>query len=108
MNLSYTQNLEPAVRASAWNAARHLYEIGRAPDNPRHPDHALARELALGFWAALPHLDPTLIAALLARAHRIDHPREREALVAMVETDAFRASLGGIACSYDGGQVFSE
>jgi hypothetical protein len=53
----------------------------------------------------LPHLDPTLIAALLACALRVEHPREREALFAMVGTDAFRASLGRIACSYDGGQL---
>jgi FkbM family methyltransferase len=94
----------PSERAP-WDAVRHMYEIGRAPESLQHPDHALARELALGFWAMLPHLDPTLIAALLARARRVDHPRERQALLAMVETDAFRASLGRIACSYDGGQV---
>jgi FkbM family methyltransferase len=94
----------PSERAP-WDAVRHMYEIGRAPDNPQHPDHALARELALGLWAMLPHLDPALIAALLARARRIDHPREREELVAMAATDAFRAALGRIACGYDGGQV---
>jgi FkbM family methyltransferase len=94
----------PSERAP-WDAVRHMYEIGCAPDNPRHPDHALARELALGFWAMLPHLDAALIAALLARARRIDHPREREALMATVETETFRASLGRIACGYDGGQV---
>jgi FkbM family methyltransferase len=97
----------PSERAP-WDVVRHMYEIGRAPDNPLHPDHALARELALGFWAMLPHLDPALIAALLARARRIDDPREREALVATVETEAFGASLGRIACGYDGGQVVQE
>jgi FkbM family methyltransferase len=97
----------PSERAP-WDAVRHMYEIGRAPDNPQHPDHALARELALGFWAMLPHLDASLIAALLARARGIDHPLERRALVASVETDAFRASLGRIACGYDGGQVLPE
>ena len=93
----------PSERAP-WDSARHMYEIGRAPDNPRHPDHALAGELARGFWAMLPYLDPALIAALLARARRIDHPDERAALAAAVETEAFRASLGRIACGYDGGQ----
>lgn len=97
----------PSGRAP-WSAVRHLYEIGRAPDNPQHPDHRLARELALGFWAMLPHLDPALIAALLARARRIDRPREREALAASVATEAFRASLGRIACGYDGGQVVQD
>src|SRR5215813_2280942 len=66
----------PSERAP-WNAVRHMYEIGRAPNDPQHPDHDLARELALGFWAMLPYIDRALIATLLARARRIDHPRER-------------------------------
>jgi hypothetical protein len=82
--------------------------VRHRPRNPQHPDHALARELARGFWAMLPHLDPALIAALLARARRIEHPREREALMATVETETFRASLGRIACGYDGGQMVQE
>jgi FkbM family methyltransferase len=97
----------PSERAP-WDAVRHMYEIGRAPNDPQHPDHALARELALGFWAMLPYIDRALIATLLARARRIDHPREREALLATVETDSFGAALGRIACSYDGGQVLPE
>jgi hypothetical protein len=56
----------------------------------------------------LPYIDRALIATLLARARRIDHPREREALLATVETDSFGAALGRIACSYDGGQVLPE
>lgn len=32
-----------------WDAVRHMYEIGRAPD------HALAHELVLAFWAMRPH-----------------------------------------------------
>lgn len=43
----------PSERAP-WHAARHMYEIGRAPENELHPDHALAQELARGFWATLP------------------------------------------------------
>jgi FkbM family methyltransferase len=97
----------PSERAP-WDSARHMYEIGRAPDNPGHPDHALARELARGFWAMLPHLDAPLIAALLARARGIDDPRERAALAETVATDAFRAALGRIACGYDGGQIVPE
>ncbi len=97
----------PAERAD-WHAVRHMYEIGRAPENANHPDHALADELARGFWAALPWLEPELIAALLARARRIEDVREAEALKATVATEAFRASLGRIACGYDGGQVVGE
>ena len=53
----------PSERAP-WNAVRHMYEIGRAPNDPQHPDHDLARELALGFWAMLPYIDWALIATL--------------------------------------------
>src|SRR5260221_8127561 len=31
----------PSERAP-WDKVRHMYEIGRAPENPNHPDHALA------------------------------------------------------------------
>src|SRR5262245_45660864 len=60
----------PAERAP-WDAVRHMYEIGRAPENKQHPDHALAQDLARGFWASLPYLDTSLITSLLARARRI-------------------------------------
>lgn len=96
------------VKRAPWDVVRHMYEIGRAPDNPLHPDHALARELARGLWAMLPHLDSPTVASLLARARHIDHPDERDALIALVSTDTFRASLGRIACAYDGGQVSQE
>jgi FkbM family methyltransferase len=97
----------PTERAP-WNAVRHMYEIGRAPDNALHPDHALARDLIRGFLAMLPHLDQDLVATLLAQARHIEDPREREALFAAVATEAFRASLGRIACGYDGGQIIQE
>jgi hypothetical protein len=95
----------PSERAP-WHSVRHLSEIGLAPENVLHPDHALAQELARGFWASLPHLDRKMIASVLARARRYADPRDLEALAATIDTDAFRASLGRIACGYDGGQVF--
>ena len=97
----------PSERAD-WHAVRHMYEIGRAPENDSHPDHALARELARGFWAALPWLEPELIAALLARARGNEDARAAAALRTTVASEAFRASLGRIACGYDGGQVVQE
>jgi FkbM family methyltransferase len=95
----------PTERAP-WDAVRHMYEIGRAPDNQQHPDHALAQELARGFWASLPHLDPGLIASILRRGRR--SAADSDAIAAMVESEAFRASLGRIACGYDGGQIVDE
>jgi FkbM family methyltransferase len=97
----------PAERAD-WHAVRHMYEIGRAPENALHPDHKLANELARGFWAALPWLEPELIAALLARARRIEDARETDALKTALAAECFRFSLGRIACGYDGGQVVQE
>ena len=63
----------PSERAS-WHAVRHMYEIGRAPENKQHPDHALAEDLARGFWASLPYLDANLLTSVLARARRIAKP----------------------------------
>ena len=97
----------PSGRAP-WHAVRHMYEIGRAPENSQHPDHALAQDLARGFWASLPHLDASLITSLLARARRISDPGGLAALASTVESEQFRASLGRIACGYDGGQIVDE
>jgi hypothetical protein len=81
-----------------WDAVRHLYEFGRASDNPDHPDHALARGLVTGFLAALPRLDADLLASLL------DGSVTRETM----DGDAFRAALGRIASAYDGGQIMDD
>jgi FkbM family methyltransferase len=96
----------PSERAP-WDSARHMYEIGRAPENPTHPDHDLARELARGFFARLPYLDRNLLASLLARGGNAD-ARDLKALEALVQSDAFTAALGRIACGYDGGQIIDD
>lgn len=97
----------PAERAP-WNAVRHMYEIGRAPENEQHPDHALARDLGRGFWASLPYLNSTLIASILARARQVEERDDLAVLASMVESEQFRAALGRIACGYDGGQIIEE
>ena len=88
-----------------WTSVRHMYEIGRAPENPRHPDHGLAQDFARGFWASLPYLEHELVLSILRRARPCSSPAELEALTASVETESFRAALGRIACGYDGGQI---
>jgi FkbM family methyltransferase len=95
----------PSERAP-WDRVTHMYEIGRAPENPRHPDHGLAKELARGFWASLPDLDRDLIASLLDRARALRCGRCPE--FAGIDTEAFRLSLGRIACGYDGGQIIED
>ena len=92
----------PTERAP-WDAVRHMYEVGRAPENVAHPDHELAQCLAHGFWASLPLLEEDVVAAVLQRGCELRGlgPNEKPD----VADEAFRASLGLIASAYDGGFV---
>ncbi len=95
----------PAARGD-WGAVTHMYEIGKAPENAAHPDHALANDLARGLWASLPGLEPEHLAAMLAHGRGLDPASaEAKALVADLGAEAMRAALGRIACGYDGGQI---
>jgi FkbM family methyltransferase len=111
LNRFYVAEEHPDIRArlpsdrAPWDAVRHMYEIGRAPENPKHPDHVLAQELTRAFWAHLPRLSPETIASLLASARGTSSPDEFASLLTVVESEPFRCSLGRIACGYDGGQV---
>ena len=55
LNRFYISQEHPEIMArfpserTPWHAVRHLDEIGRAPENKQHPDHALAQDLARGF-----------------------------------------------------------
>jgi FkbM family methyltransferase len=97
----------PSERAP-WDKVTHMYEIGRAPENAKHPDHALAQELARGFWASLPYLDLDLIAEILRRARANSRRTGSLDFSAAIDTEAFRTALGRIACGYDGGQIVDE
>jgi hypothetical protein len=114
LNRFYVADEHPEIMArvpterAPWHAVRHMYEIGRAPENEQHPDHALARDLARGFWASLPYLDSNLIASILGRARRVEKHDDLVALASTVESEQFRAALGRVACGYDGGQVIEE
>ena len=104
-----TEVLARAPRQRAdWNVVTHLYQVGRAPVDDKHPEHTLAGELSRGFWASLPTLDHRTLARLLARTRGITNDTEIEALALSMDTDQFRASLGRIACGYDGGQIFDD
>jgi FkbM family methyltransferase len=94
----------PTERA-AWDLVRHMYEIGRAPENPNHPEHALTQVLARGFWAMLPYLDRQLLAEILERGRRSSDAAAGDLSSHSLDTEEFRARLGRIACGYDGGQV---
>jgi FkbM family methyltransferase len=117
-----------------WDCVEHLWDYGRALDRPDHCDHALARRLVEGFLAALPSLDPDLLAGLLSRTpDGTPMPEESAEAVAallfgtaeypgrsptpttsadrtqlireLMHTDRFRAALGRIASHYDGGHL---
>lgn len=121
-----TQRFPP--EPAPWDRVRHLWDCGRAPDRPEHPDHALAAVLQAGLLAALPSLEPALIERLVARgleatgagafsgaiADKLigsaELPRQRTPasdLAGLLDTDELRAALGRIACRYDGGHLES-
>jgi len=115
----------------SWDSAQHLYDCGRALDQPDHPDHQLARELTKAFLAALPTLDSSLLADLLSARPGMrsleaeammgllfgsaefpgpqpQPPAEGDSLARLrelVASDRFRAALGRIAAAYDGGHI---
>jgi hypothetical protein len=93
----------PSERAP-WDCVRHMYEIGRAGENPAHPDHRLAVELMHGLLARLPHLAPDLLASLLDRHDKLSGD-DRRSLQDMFAGESLRMRLGRIACGYDGGQI---
>jgi FkbM family methyltransferase len=97
----------PRERAD-WDAVRHLYQIGRAPECAEHPEHELSRELARGLWASLPEMDAATLALFLARARGITDRAAIEAVARELDTDVSRARRGRIACGYDGGQIFDD
>jgi FkbM family methyltransferase len=108
-----------------WDRVAHLWDCGRAPERPDHPDHVLAKVLMEGFLALLPTLEPALLqriietgskgarpsgsdtmASLLGSAEFPRLVREPAAdLAALLATDRMRAGLGRIACMYDGGHL---
>jgi FkbM family methyltransferase len=118
-----------------WGLVEHLWDHGRAPQNSGHADHQLAMRLVDGFLASLPKLDPALLKTLLLKnedtGEKSDSAALRDELLgalqqeslgrapadglhsgtpldAIMESDAFRAALGRIACAYDGGHLMDD
>ena len=115
LNRFYVAQEEPQLLASFskgradWDAAQHMYEIGRAPLNEAHPEHRLSRDLAKGLWASLPRLDATLLAELVAKGGgQAITAEETAALVDYFRSEAGRLTLGRIACGFDGGQIYED
>lgn len=93
----------PSERAP-WESVTHMYEIGRAGENPKHPDHQLASDLVQGFLARLPFLAPELLASFLNREGKLSEADIRH-LQKILAEEQLRMQLGRIACGYDGGQI---
>ena len=97
----------PRERAP-WDSVRHMYEIGRAPENRLHPEHGLARMLCKGFWSMLPYLDRMLLAEIIERGRTPANGEVVDAALKALDSEDFRARLGRIACGYDGGQIYKD
>jgi FkbM family methyltransferase len=109
-----------------WDVVRHLYEFGRAPENPEHPDHALSRNLISAFLACLPTFSDNELLSLLKACSSLDQAlpvwsdhlgparphggsgRSEEALRDLIQSDAFRAALGRISAPFDGGLLLDS
>lgn len=92
-----------------WGSVEHLWDHGRAPLNPSHIDHALARQLVDGFLASLPRVDHALLRRFLEAAPaRGAGDRQPDANAPDMSSDTFRAALGRIACAYDGGHLMED
>ena len=137
LNRSYVAREHAGLKArfpekpAPWDRVAHLWECGRAPENPDHPDHALAKALVSGLMAELPNLDQALLARLIARGKaaekglapmaieelmrgtaefassgvRPSPPEAGKAWGSDPLSDQVRAALGRIACMYDGGHL---
>lgn len=115
-------------KPAPWDRVGHLWDCGRAPEKPDHPDHLLAKTLVAGLMAKLPALPTELLEQLVLAGLAADRMGEvspailselqgkaefpRKAteafgadLARFLQTDATRAALGRIACMYDGGHL---
>ncbi|MFM9846855.1 MAG: FkbM family methyltransferase [Hyphomicrobiaceae bacterium] len=104
-----------------WDCVQHLWDFGRAPERPDHPDHAVAQALVRGFFAVLPSLDHGQLMRML-EASGISHAKLPQLLIGsaeypgpqsasdagvahLMQSDRVRAALGRIASFYDGGHL---
>jgi FkbM family methyltransferase len=108
-------------KPAPWDCVQHLWDFGRAPERPDHPDHALAQTLVRGFLAALPSIDQQQLVRFLeasgvapAELPRLllgsaEYPGALSATETdtsgLMQSDRVRAALGRIASAYDGGHL---
>jgi hypothetical protein len=56
----------------------------------------------------LPRLDRKLLAEIIERGRTGANGEAVDAALAALDSEAFRARLGRIACGYDGGQIYKD
>jgi FkbM family methyltransferase len=132
LNRWYVSNEDSALAQrfpaamTPWDRVGHLWDCGRAPDKPDHPDHKLAQVLQHGFFALLPSLAPALLKTVVTRGLEATEAGDFSPAIAnllrgsaelprtaspaadldgLLATDDLRAALGRIACTYDGGHI---
>ena len=86
----------------AWESVDHLYDHGRAAENPAHSDHVLAKALTRGFLAKLPHYSLDELRALAGQGSLKGNPSDA------LDDDALRLAMGRICAAYDGGHLMED
>ncbi|NJO23537.1 MAG: FkbM family methyltransferase [Sphingomonadales bacterium] len=108
-------------KPAPWDCVQHLWDFGRAPERPDHPDHVLAQALVRGLLASLPSLDARQLTRLLdaggvspaelpqllvgSAEYPGPEPASQKDIVRLMQSDLVRAALGRIASAYDGGHL---
>lgn len=109
LNRFYVRAEERALAARfpaqplAWDSVDHLYDHGRAAENPAHIDHALALALSRGFLASLPELSLDQVRALAREGSSADNSPATP-----LDDDNLRLALGRICAAYDGGHLMED
>ena len=109
LNRFYVRAEEPGLAARfpsqplAWDSVDHLYDHGRAAENPAHVDHALALALSRGFLASLPELSLDQVRALAREGSGAGNSP-----AAPLDDDSLRLALGRICAAYDGGHLMED
>lgn len=91
----------------AWDSVAHLWDFGRAPDRPDHPDHALAKALLHGLFASAPMLDRSLLRRLATCGSDRLAAEGHSAPPLKLDDEALTAALARIASMYDGGHLLA-
>lgn len=87
----------------AWDSVAHLYDEGRADENPLHRDHRLAKSLVRGLLAGLPsHALGEIRQWAATGVGNAENPAQT------LSDEELRLALGRICAAYDGGHLMED